>query len=197
MTTHPSILVLADETNGTSAFHYAQYYRNNRMRNMFDVFRSGSSAVTQVKLPGGEILTDAEGNPVLVNEQGDYKLMTLTREQKLVTEGKGYTSVTYTAYVGAIGSTEFASNDLLLSNAYGNTDVLLQTLRAIGQEVIPIDISLKAMHRDAMTQSSSSTGEAYFTQKGNTTWTVILALLPAVTFAVLGTVVLVRRKFKT
>ena len=189
--------VLADETQGTGAFHYAQYYRNNRMRNMFDVFRSDASAVTQVKLPGGEILTDAEGNPVLVNEQGDYKLMTLTREQKLVSEGKGYTSVTYTAYVGAIGSTEFASNELLLSNAYGNTDVLLQTLRAIGQEVIPIDISLKAMHKDAMTQTSSSTGEAYFTQKGNTTWTVVLALLPAVTFAVLGTVVLVRRKFKT
>jgi hypothetical protein len=189
--------VLANEASGTGAFHYGQYYRNNRMRNMFDIFRSDSSAVAQVKLPGGETLTDEQGNPVLVNEQGDYKLMTLTREQKMVSEGKGYTSVTYTAYVGAVGSTEFASNELLLSNAYGNTDVLLQTLRAIGQEVVPVDIALKPMHKDAMTAISSSTGEAYFTKKGNTTWTVVLVLLPAAVFATLGITVLVRRKYKT
>ncbi len=189
--------VLANEASGTGAFHYGQYYRNNRMRSMFDIFRADSSAVAQVKLPNGEVLTDAQGNPVLANEQGNYKLMTLTREQKIVSEGKGYTSVTYTAYVGAVGSTEFASNELLLSNAYGNTDVLLQTLRAVGQEVIPVDINLKAVHKDAMTQTSSSTGEAYFTQKGNTTWTVVLALLPALTCLTLGITVLVRRKFKT
>ncbi len=194
---YQQIFVLADETNGTGAFYYAQYYRNSRMRNMFDIFRSDSSAVAQVKLPNGETLTDGQGEPVLANEQGDYKLMTLTREQKMVSEGKGYTSVTYTAYVGAVGSTEFASNELLLSNAYGNTDVLLQTLRAVGQEVIPVDINLKPMHQDAMTAISSSTGEAYFTQKGNTTWTVVLVLLPAVASAVIGIAVLVRRKQKT
>ena len=112
-------------------------------------------------------------------------------------EGQGYTNVNDASYVCAIGSTEFVSNEILGSNSYGNTDVLLSTLRAIGREVIPVGLDFKPLYEPEMTASSSSTGEVYYTTTGNVVWTVVMVLLPALGFTIAGTVVLVRRKFNS
>ena len=78
--------------------------------------------------------------------------------------------------------------------------MLLETLRTIGREVVPVGLSFKPLYSAEMTQSSSSssgsTATVYYTQAGNVACTVVLAVLPAVVMAVLGTVVLVRRKFR-
>lgn len=123
--------------------------------------------------------------------------MTITRESRTIGEGQGYTTVNDSSYVCAFGSTEFASNEILLSNSYGNTDVLLETLRTIGREVEPVGLSFKPLYEGEMTAKSTESGESYYTERGNQITTVILCLLPAVTFLTLGTVLLVRRKQRT
>ncbi|MBR7098180.1 MAG: Gldg family protein, partial [Clostridia bacterium] len=188
--------VLADAEQGIGAFTYGSYYRNNHSRSIFDVFRSNETSVAQV-LKDGALLTDENGAPVQADTRGNYKLMTITRESRTIGEGKGYTTVNDASYVCAVGSTEFASNRILGSNAYGNTDLLLETLRAIGKEVEPVGMDFKPLYEDEMTQASASTGEEYYTEKGNTAWTVVLTLIPAVFFAVTGIVLMVRRRVRT
>lgn len=184
--------VLADSEAGTGAFTYGSYYRNNHSRSIFDIFRSGDRSQAYA-VSGGERLNNGEA----VDTLGDYKLMTMTRESRTIGEGKGYTTVNDSSYVCAIGSTEFASNKLLEGNSYGNTDLLLGTLRTIGKEVVPVGLSFKPLYEDAMTESSTSTGETYYTAAGNTVWTVVLALLPFIGFTTAGIVILVRRKART
>lgn len=194
--TYQESFVLADEENGTGAYSYGYYYRNNRNRSIYDVFRSGEQSQAYA-VNNGVQLTDENGEPLVVDTRGNYKLMTLTRESRTIGEGQGYTNVNDASYVCAIGSTEFVSNEILGSNSYGNTDVLLSTLRAIGREVIPVGLDFKPLYEPEMTASSSSTGEVYYTTTGNVVWTVVMVLLPALGFTIAGTVVLVRRKFNS
>lgn len=190
---YETVYQLADEDNGTGAFTYGSYYRNNHSRAIYDLFRANATSVSYGVKNG----TVTE-NPI--DTRGNYRLMTITRESRTVGEGQGYTNVNDASYVCAIGSTEFASNKLLGSNAYGNTDVLLETLRAIGREVVPVGLSFKPMYDSDMTQSpSSSSGTTtvyYYTEAGNVARTVVLTVLPAVLLTTIGTVVLVRRKFR-
>ncbi len=188
--------VLADETYGTGAYSYGSYYRNNHPRDIFDIFRANDTSVAYA-LKDGERILDEEGQPLKVDTRGDYKLMTLSMENRTFSEGKGYTTVDQVSYVCAVGSTEFASNAILGSNAYGNTDLLLETLRAIGKEMEPIGIEFKPMYTSEMTQESPDTGELYFTQTGLIAWTVVLMALPAVGFALVGIVLLVKRRMRT
>lgn len=185
----------ADTEKKTGAFTYGSYYRNNHSRAIYDVFRA--SAESQAYgLMNGMVTADP------IDTLGGYRLMTLTRESRTVGEGKGYTNVNDSSYVCAIGSVEFASNKLLGSNAYGNTDVLLETLRSIGREVVPVGLNFKPMYDAEMKESSSSSSSSsdnatvYYTKAGNIVRTAVLTVLPAVVMATLGTVVLVRRKFR-
>lgn len=186
----------ADTENGTGAFTYGSYYRNNHSRAIYDVFRSGAESSAYGLLKNGTATADP------IDTLGNYRLMTLTRESRTVGEGKGYTTVNDSSYVCAIGSVEFASNKMLGSNAYGNTDVLLETLRSIGREVVPVGLNFKPMYdaemKESSSSSSSSSGDAtvYYTKAGNVARTAVLTVLPAVVMATLGTVVLVRRKFR-
>lgn len=181
---------VADADNGTGAYTYGSYYRNNHSRSIFDVFRSNAES-TAYGVLNGTVSADP------VDTRGNYRLMTLTRESRTVGEGQGYTNVNDASYVCAFGSTEFASNKLLGSNAYGNTDVLLATLRSIGREVVPVGLRFKPMYDAEMTQTSSAdSNTVYYTEAGNVARTVVLTVLPAVILATVGTVVLVRRKLR-
>ena len=185
--------VLADAEAGTGAYSYGAYSRNFHSRAMYDVFRSGKDSKAY-SVMNGEVAKDDAGNPIAVDTQGNYKLMTITRETRIISEGKGYTTVNDASYVCAVGSTEFASNKILGSNAYGNTDVLLETLRTVGKEVVPVGILFKPIYDGEMTAESSSTGEVYYTETGNTVWTVVLVLIPLVAALTCGLVILVKRK---
>ncbi|MBE6634281.1 MAG: hypothetical protein E7620_08090 [Ruminococcaceae bacterium] len=189
---YENTFVLEDKEAGTGAFTYGSYYRNNHSRSIFDIFRSGERSQAYA-VNGGERLNNGEA----VDTLGDYRLMTMTRESRTIGEGKGYTTVNDSSYVCAVGSTEFASNSLLDGNSYGNTDLLLETLRTIGKEIVPVGLSFKSLYEDEMTQSSSATGNVYYTKTGNTVWTVVLTVLPIIGFATAGLVILVRRKAKT
>ena len=188
--------VMADADYGTGAFSFGSYYRNNHARDIFDVFRANETAVAHV-LANGEKLLGEDGKPLVADTRGDYKLMTITRENRTFSEGRGYTTVDQVTYVCAIGSTEFASNGILGSNAYGNTDLLLETLRAIGKEMEPIGIDFKPMYDSTMTQESAETGELVFTREGLVAWTLVLVALPAVGFTLAGVILLVKRRTRT
>jgi hypothetical protein len=120
---------------------------------------------------------------------GDFKLMTLTRESRYIGEGQGYTSVNDASYVCAIGSTDFASNAVLSSNAYGNTDLLLEILRVIGREIEPVGIKFKPMY-------SALAGQQYVVEAKPMNKLAVHVTIPALICAVSGIVVLVRRKFR-
>ncbi len=180
--TYEKAYALPDEEAGTGAFSYGYYSSNSWSRDIYDIFRASETALIYETENG--TLTDR-----VADTAGGFKLMTLSRENRTIGEGQGYTSINDVSYVCAIGSTAFASNEVLSSNAYGNTDLLLSVLRVIGREIVPVGINFKPMY----------TGEADATNLASyntTAQTVVLILLPALAFAGTGTVVLVKRKFR-
>ncbi len=173
---------LADETAGTGAFSYGTYSKNKISREIYDVFRSSATSLTYPK-ENGVLATDKP------DTAGDFKVMTITRESRYIGEGQGYTNINDASYVCAVGSTDFAKNDVLSSNAYGNTDLLLAVLRVIGREIEPVGIKFKPMY-------SAAAGEAYVLEAKPYSITVTMVLIPLLAFAISGALVLVQRKFR-
>lgn len=183
---------LADEESGTGAYTYGYYYRNGWSRDIYDVFRTGSTAFAYAKNEAGR-LQDGEGKPLVAatyDLHDPFRLMTITRHSRTVSEGKGYTNINDASYVCAISSTDFASNKVLSSNAYGNTDVLLATLRQIGKEIEPVGITLNPMYEAEIATDYS---DPVF----NTAWTVVLCLIPALACLGTGLVVLIKRRVRS
>ena len=180
---------LADEETNTGDFTYGYYYRNNITRDIFDVFRTGNTSYAYAKSEG-ERLQNAEGEDIIAatyDVHNPFRLMTITRQSRTIGEGKGYTNINDASYVCAVGSTEFAHNKVLSSNAYGNTDILLSALRQIGREIEPVGITLNPMY-------DAEIGAQFYTVQGNTVWTVVLILIPALTCLFSGVIILIRRR---
>ena len=186
--TYVSEYELADAETGEDAFSYGYYYRNGIERMMFDVFTSGKSSISYAK-KDGSILLDASQNPIYDSTLGNYKLMTLSRQVNRVSEGQGWTQVDKSSHVCAVASTEFASNGVLSSGSYGNTDVLLSVLRQIGEEIEPVGLDYKVMDNPIMDTQ-------YYTAAEGTVWTTVLVLIPALLCTVIGTVILVKRRVR-
>lgn len=177
---------MADEEAGTGAFTYGYYSSNQVQRDIYDVFRASKTAVTYEKKDGqvtNQIVETA-------NELNLFKLMTLSRENRYIGEGQGYTNINDVSYVCAIGSTYFVSNEVLGTNTYGNTDLLLSVLRVIGREIEPVGIKFKPFY----SPEASSTALMSSNPTGTT---VFLVLLPLVSFSLAGAVVLLRRRFRS
>lgn len=179
--------VLADEEQGTKAFIYGSYNRNMINRNIYDIFRSTDTAYAEAKINGAPAL-DADGNPIRLTES-PFRLLTITEQERVVSEGLGYTNAAMFSHVCAFGSTDFASNSVLSSNAFGNSDVLLSLFRTVGKEVVPVGLDFKVLHSDAV-------NEDYLAHSSAVIYTVMLVAIPAVVVSVTGIVVLVKRKFR-
>ncbi len=184
--TYVSQYEMADESEGTNAYSYGYYYRNGVERMIFDLFTSGERSISYAKKDGSLLYNDRQ-EPVYDSTLGNYKVMTLSRHIDSVSEGQGYTQVQKSSYVCAVASTDFACNAVLNSGSYGNTDVLLAILREVGQEIEPVGLSYKVMDNPTMDPS-------YYTDSEGTIWTIVLTVLPVLLCAVVGTVVLVKRR---
>ncbi len=161
-----------DEEDTTYKFSYGSYYKDGVSRGMYDIFLSPTTATAVVDTNVVDKAT----------EQDPFRLMTLSRESRMVdNENEDY------SYVLACGSTDFLSSTLLLSNTYGNTDLMLSALRATGREFIPVGLNLKPF--------ASTDIETLTTAQANR-YTVILILLPTLITAAVGIYVLVRRKYR-
>ncbi len=169
--------VQADETEGTQAYEYYSYARNGVYRYMYDIFTTYDSAIAQI---GGETYE-------MATSENLFKIMTITQEYRQIQEDN-YSTVNDASYVLALASTDFVSNEVLNSTAYGNTDVLLSCLRRTSREVIPVNIDLKAFYIYDIDENSMS-------DETNKAYTVCFAVIPALIVFAVGTVVIVKRKY--
>jgi hypothetical protein len=124
--------VLEDETTNTEAYMYYSYRSNGITRTMHNIFTASATACGTV---GGTVHEPAGQYP--------FSLMTLTVENR-TTQETNYSVAQEPSYVCCIASTDFLSDMVLASDAYGNADVVLGTLRSMGREVIPVTLEFKA-----------------------------------------------------
>ena len=181
---------LENTESGTPAFTYATYSNYMWSRSIYDVFTTSDRAYTYAK-DEGERLTDANGDALVAgsyDSQNPYRLMTITAHNRTIGEGQGLTSVNDPTYVCAVASTDFASNDVLSTDSYGNADALVGMLRTVGREIVPVGLKWVTIYVDDMNAN-------YYTQTEVTVWTAVLVLLPGAVLLVAGVYVLVRRRF--
>ncbi len=170
----------ADDTNGTPAFSYGTYYRNGVSRSFYDVFHAGLDSIAEAFGEQYEVTT----------AENRFRLMTLTAESRTIME-TNYLSTTEPSYVAVFGSTEFASDIILESAAYGNADVLTATLRAMGREVMPADLEFKAF------KNYKVDTDVYTPDSGKTiATTVCMILIPVTACTIAGVYVNVKRKYR-
>ena len=160
-----------NDEDETDTFKYGYYYSNGVSRSMYDVFTTSANAVA---LANGEQVKSA-------TTLEPFKLMTITRETQMVSNTESDYS-----YVIACGSTDFVSADMLQSVVYGNSDVLISALRAVGRETIVVDLAHKPFDKTEIESLTTAQANQY---------TVILAVVPALVVVILGVFVVVRRKY--
>lgn len=173
--------VAANEEEGTGAFFYGSYASGGVYRKAFDVFSAGKDAQGYF----GDALHQRE------QDADPYMLMTISSET--ITEAgdrNGYTTVSHDSYVVAYASTEFLCDELLASNSYGNADMLAGTLRSLGKDSMAaiIDQYLKPF-------AETEVSDGYITDTSKTSYTTLLALIPALILFGSGIFVMTRRKF--
>ena len=175
--------VVADETTGVEeAFTYASYGMDGTYRSAYDIFLAQDTTRSYV---GEDILPKDD------SIDSAQKLMIMSNETSSEPgDRNGYTTVSHYSYVLACASTEFLCDELLMSNSYGNTDMISSVLRALGSDSMAarIDQYLKPFHVTDVT-------EGYVVQSQKTGYTAVLMILPAVIFFGGGVVVIVRRKY--
>ncbi|MBQ9780958.1 MAG: Gldg family protein [Clostridia bacterium] len=183
--TYRNTYVAADETEGTEAYRFGTYYRNGVTRYFSDVFLAGNDAVAEVNGQQYEVTTT--GN--------NFKLMTMTTEERVAQE-TNYFSQQDRSFLCVFGSTEFASDTILTSDAYGNADVLMASLRAMGREVAPAKLDIIAFKNYEMDLEAAAAGGLNVTTGGLIATVVCFAAIPALIFFGLGIYVTVRRKYR-
>ncbi len=165
----------AEETSVSSAesYSYGHYSSSASVsRDIFDVFTSYDTAKA---ISDGKEVSSASS----INK---YKLMTVTREQRMIDNTNADSS-----YVWACGSVDFGNEDFINSNTYGNADLLLYSLHTMGKEFVPVELEFKVFDNTEIEGLTTAAADAY-------TWTLIL-VPPIIMFAV-GTTVIVRRKYR-
>ena len=173
--------VVPDDTNGvTEAYTYGAYYRNGISRFYHDVFTTSENASVEAFGKQYQVAT----------EQNRFNLMTLSLESRTVME-TNYLSTQEPSYVAVFGSTEFASDTILDSAAYGNTDVLTATLRHMGREVMPANLEFKAFKIYTVDTEVYTVNVASLVGT-----TVFLTLLPITLCIFAGVVIGIKRKYR-
>ena len=161
---------------------YATYGKDGTFRSAYDLFLASDNTLSYV---GGEALPKED------SIDSAQKLMIMSSETDTKPgDRNGYTTVNHYSYVMACASTDFICDELLMSNSYGNTDMISSVLRSLGSHSASalIDQYLKPFH-------DTKVADGYVQPSQKTTYTAILMILPAVVFFGLGTVVIVKRKY--
>ncbi len=165
-----------DENDPSISFDYGRVQLDGYSRSIYDIFVTSPDAVATAN--GREVQKATANNPL--------KLMTISREDHSTQESNLFTSED-AAYVMACGSVDFAYNNALGNDSYGNGAFLEYALRNMGQEPVPVGLTMKPF--GDYTIDSITTKEA-------TQYTVILTVIPAVLAMGAGIFVIVRRKYR-
>ncbi|MBQ2719672.1 MAG: Gldg family protein [Clostridia bacterium] len=168
---------VADEDSGET-FTYAYKAMGAYSRQVFKVFSSGADAVA---MAGGREVERASA-------QNTFPLMLLSIAPKTEQEdNNGWFSADQSSYVLACGSADFATEAILHSDVYGNSEVLRQAFYQMGKDAVPSYVPYVPF---ADLSIDSLTAE-----RANRI-TVWLTVLPPVLFFGAGVWVLVRRKYR-
>ena len=112
---------------------------------------------------------------------GGEHLMTISRQIKIIDNEYYY------SYVLAAGTVSFDDDQWMVSNTYANEDVIYAALKQFGRENVPSGIDFKVYaHYDI---------EDMTTAEADTATIIMVAALPAA-FAVVGLVIIIRRKYR-
>ena len=168
----------ADELTGVNASEYYSYFKNGVSRSLYDVFTTYNTAVAYLDNNVYDMATD----------ESRFSLMTVTHESRQIQEDN-YNMVDDASYVFAVASTDFFKNDSLLSDAYGNTDILLSAFRQTSREVIPVNLNFKAYYVYDIDTNVLAT-------KNVITPVNILAIVPTLCVFVVGAVIMIKRKHR-
>lgn len=164
-----------DSSDSSISYDYAVSTTNGTERAIYDVFVSGEHAYATAN--GTRVAQATAANPL--------KLMTISLETEKTQTGNYGDYVVNGSYVLACGSPDFASQALLQSTAYGNGAFLEYSLRIIGQEIVPVNLTFKVLNDSSMDT---------ITTKAATACTVVLTVLPIVLSVGFGAFILIRRK---
>ena len=146
-------------------------------REVYNIFSASDSAV--IMADGVQV-----GSVTSTEKVG---LMTISRQFRATQEDNiGLSYADQSSYVFACGSTEFATQALLLSNTYGNGEVLLSALLEMGKEAVPTSLDIKAF--------SDTTIDTLTVKRANA-YTVTLTVLPEAAIFIAGIFVIIRRKY--
>ena len=111
-------------------------------------------------------------------ETGEYNLMVVSREHRIVANEEYY------SYVIAVGSPSFANMSYLQSNSYANEDILSGAMKTAGRERVLASLELKPFDDDDIEITTAAANR----------WTVAMTTVLPVIFALIGLVVITRRK---
>lgn len=177
---YSTVYVSAEESGDGTAYSYESYHRNGVSRIFSSIFTSYNTASAEVFGEQYEIATD----------RNLFRLMTITSEERTVQQ-TNYLTTDDRSFVCVCGSTEMASDALLESAVYGNTDVLVACLRYMGRAVVPVHLDLKGFKVYEIDNQYSK-----LTASGAIATTVWLTLIPLVVCTAAGVVINVRRKYR-
>ncbi|MBR4873090.1 MAG: Gldg family protein [Clostridia bacterium] len=146
-------------------------------REVYNLFSAADTAVLM-----------ADGSQVgTVSSTDSVGLMAISRQFRATQEDNmGLAYADQSSYVFACGSTEFAASTLLLSNTYGNSEVLLRALVEMGKEAVPTSLDIKPF--------SDTTIDTLTVKRANA-YTITLTVIPAAIVFAAGIYVIIRRKY--
>ncbi len=166
-----------DETSG-EAFTYAYKSIGAEYRQVFRVFSSSADAVAYA---GGKQVANADAN-------NTFGLMMLSMQPREVQEdNNGWFFADQSSYVLACGSADFATEAILNSDVYGNSEVLMQAFYQMGKDAVPSYVPYIPF--------ADLTIDSLTTERANR-FTVWLTVLPPIIFFGIGLYVIVRRKYQ-
>ena len=137
---------------------------------------NGARSVSPILVSHSQAQAFAGGIAVARADEDPFVLMSMSHQDN----GEGRDS-----YLIAASSTEFASESLMQSAVLGNGRTFTEIIRYMGKDNAPSELVFKPFEGRGI--------ESLTTSAANTI-TVVLTLIPAVTIAAAGTVILVRRK---
>ena len=160
----------------STAIAYAEGFTKDGKGNA--VSKDGKTTVYPVLLSRSSAIAWANGRAVA--RASDEPFMLMTMSERTGESGE-------TGYLLACASVEFASEGAMQSSVLGNSRTLTQMIRYMGKENAPASLVFKPFGEKSI--QSVTTREANIT-------TVVMCVLPIITCATVGAVVLVRRKQK-
>ncbi len=140
-------------------------------RDISPVFTAGEGAKSYaLNSNTGDGLDCAEAN-----------LMTVSRQMKVINNEY------FSSYVLCANTASFCDDEWIISNTYGNNDVIYATLKQFGREKVPSGIEFKETANYKIEDMTTAEADS---------WTVILVTVLPLAFAVVGTVICIRRKYR-